>query len=211
MSFAAVAPGEIPTVSELHDSVDKTGLELSGLFATWDEDTASEAFLPHSFDAAIADFLKYNPVVLHHHEKSSPPIGFVRECRVTPRGLWGACILPAPTVGTKAYDIYHSIKAGAWWPTFSVGGIWERFNVGGKVKLMCKRLLELSLTSQPTNQFAQADTVTGVQGVKAIGGGVWVPDFGSRWQAAVAEHRQRDLERDLSMAELELAVAELLL
>jgi hypothetical protein len=35
-----------------------------------------------------------------------------------------------------------------------VGGLWERFNIGGKTKLMCKRLLEISLTSQPTNQYA---------------------------------------------------------
>jgi hypothetical protein len=33
-----------------------------------------------------------------------------------------------------------------------------------------------TVTSQPTNQCAQADNVTSLQGVKAIRGGVWLPD-----------------------------------
>jgi hypothetical protein len=75
---------------------------------------------------------------------------------------------------------------------------------------MCKRLLELSLTSQPTNQYAQADSVVAVHGVKSIGG-VWMPDSRSRWDAAIAEHRLRDLDRDLGLLELELDVCALLL
>jgi HK97 family phage prohead protease len=209
MSLLAIAPGEIPTVKELHSAAGGEGLEVSGMAATWDEDTADEAFLPNAFDAAISNYLQYNPVVLHHHEKSSPPIGFCRECKVTPRGLWVACILPAPTVGTKAFDIYHAVKARLI-STWSVGGLWDRVNIGGKVKLMCKRLLELSLTSQPTNQYAQADSVVAVHGVKSIGG-VWMPDSRSRWDAAIAEHRLRDLDRDLGLLELELDVCALLL
>jgi hypothetical protein len=40
---------------------------------------------------------------------------------------------------------------------------------------------------------------------------VWLPDsFDSRWRSSVHERRVRDLKRDLSMAELQVDVAELL-
>jgi hypothetical protein len=112
-------------------------------------------------------------------------------------------------VGTKAFDIYHAVKAGLI-STWSVGGIWDRVNIGGKIRLMCKRLLELSLTSQPTNQYAQADKVVTVHGVKSIGG-VWMPDSRSLWDAAVYDLRLRDLSRDVELLDLELDVAAMLL
>jgi HK97 family phage prohead protease len=202
MSFTSIAPGEIPRVTELHESTDGTGLEISGLFATWDEDSANESFLPNAFDAAIGPFMK-NPVVLHHHNKHEPPIGFVKEIKVTPQGLWGSIILPAPTVGTKAFDCYHAVKAGLL-STFSVGGLWIRHNIGGRVKLMCRRLLEISLTSQPANPFALAGGVTAVQGVKSIGG-EWLPDrpgLNEQIAAAVIGHEADKLTLDLLRYEL---------
>ena len=193
----------VPSVTEVHESADGTGLELSGLFATWDEDSAGEAFLPNAFDAAIGDFLK-NPVVLFMHDKKSPPIGFVKSIYATARGLEGSVILPAPAPGTKAYDIYQSAKAGLI-RSFSVGGMWLRKTIGGKVKLLCSRLLEISLAPQPVNLHALAGSVTAVQGVKAIGG-EWVPMLGITEQInrAVLEHELNKI--DLALMRLELGL-----
>jgi HK97 family phage prohead protease len=164
--------------------------------------------VPQAFAAAIPSAMAAGLPVLYHHQKTEAPIGFVKTCEERPGGLWGSVILPKPAIGTKAFDLYEAVKSHLL-NFFSVGGLWSRTTVGGKVKLGCKRLLEVSLSSVPSNVHAQARGVTAVHGVKAIGG-VWVPDFQSRWNAAVHEHRLRDLERDLSMAELQVGVAELL-
>jgi HK97 family phage prohead protease len=202
MSYVPVTPYEIPSVTEVHESTDGTGLEISGLFATWHEDSANESFLPNAFDAAIPDFLK-NPVVLYMHQKTEAPIGFVKSIGVTARGLEGSIILPAPVAGTKAFAVYQAVKAGLV-RAFSVGGLWERINIGGKTKLMCKRLLEISLAPQPTNLHALAGGVAAVQGVKSIGG-QWRPEkpsINEQIQTAVLEHKMKKFSLDLLRWEL---------
>ena len=42
-----------PTISELHSARDGEGLEITGWFSTWDEDTDREAFHPEAFDKAM--------------------------------------------------------------------------------------------------------------------------------------------------------------
>jgi HK97 family phage prohead protease len=197
-----VDPFATPSVSEVHESADGTGLEVSGWFATFHMDSENEAFLPHAFDAAIPAAMAAGLPVLHHHVKTEAPIGFVKSIEVKPAGLWGTAILPKPALGTKAFDLYEAVKSGLlhFW---SVGGVWARKLIGGRVKLMCDRLIECSLTSCPANVNAQTAGVASVVGVKAIGG-VWIPDdFDSRWDAAVAEH----LQRRIDLVGLQLSVA----
>jgi hypothetical protein len=58
--------------------------------------------------------------------------------------------------------------------------------------------------------MAQASRVASFIYVKAIGG-LWRPDFDSRWSAAVAEHRMNHIERGLALADVRLSVAGMLL
>jgi HK97 family phage prohead protease len=167
----------VPTVAEVHPSVDGTGLEVSGWFATWAEDSDGEAFLPTAFDTAAPAALAVGLPVLYAHAKNEVPVGFVKSMEVRPAGLWGSIILPAPLAGTKAAEIYAAVKAKVL-DKFSVGGFWIRQNIGGKVKMLCDRLVEVSLTATPTNLYARAAGVTAVRGVKAVGG-VWVPAWRS--------------------------------
>jgi hypothetical protein len=132
-------PFGMPSVAEVHESVDGSGLEVSGWFATWHEDSESEAFLPRAFQIAIVSAMAVGLSVLCHHKKSEAPIGFVTTCEERLGGLWGSVILPKPATGTKAYDIYESVKAHLL-NFFSGGGLWSRTMVGGKVMLGCKRL-----------------------------------------------------------------------
>jgi HK97 family phage prohead protease len=210
MNIVAAAPGQVPSVKEVHQSVDGTGLEMTGYFATWDEDSMNEAFVPRAFDNAIADFMR-NPVVLYHHKKDEAPIGFVKSCEVLPHGLYGSVILPKPAPGTKAWDIFNGVKDNLI-RSFSVGGIWQRHEVGGRVKLFCERLLELSLTPVAINQYALSDGVAAVQGVKAFGT-EWVPEH--QWDAKQAEALEwlavQRLKPQLELAELRLDVAAVLL
>ena len=90
------------------------------------------------------------------------------------------------------------------------GGLWHRETIGGKVLLGCKRFLEISLTNCPSNIYARASGVRAVIGVKSVGG-VWLPDtFSTRWNAAVQEHKVRQLGRDVDLAGLQLEVAAML-
>lgn len=199
----------IPTVKELHSAVDGDGLAISGWFATWDEDTHSEAFVPGAFDTALPNFLQNNPVALLSHDKKSPPIGRVTDAYVVPaKGLFGTIVLPKPEVGTKAMEAYSAVKNKIL-TNFSVGGHWDRIKIGDRTKLFCRRLLEVSLCSVPVNQWAVADGVTSVVGVKAFGD-EWVPaaeyqQHASDWLAV-----QR-LRPQLELAALRLTVAENLL
>lgn len=203
-------PIPIPTVKELHSAVDGEGLEISGWFATWDQDTHDESFLPNAFTASLPAFLKDNPVALWQHDKKSPPIGRVTSAFIDrAKGLYGTIVLPRPAEGTKAFEIYDSVKNGLV-RAFSVGGVWQRHNVGGQVKLMCKRLLEVSLAPLPVNTAAQVTGgVTAVQDVKSFGA-EWVP-------AAEYDQRARDwltvqrLQPQLELASLRLDVAAILL
>src|ERR1700730_1199584 len=154
----AAEPFGMPSVAEVHESVDGTGLEVSGWFATFHEDSESEAFVPHAFAAAIPSALEAGLPVLLHHDKKEAPIGFVKTCEERPGGLWGSVILPKPTIGTKAFDVYEAVKAHLL-RFFSVGGLWQRETIGGKVLLGCKRLLEISLTNCPSNIYARASGV----------------------------------------------------
>jgi hypothetical protein len=88
---------------------------------------------------------------------------------------------------------------------YSVGGIWDRLQVGGRTKLLCKRLLEISLTSVATNPFAQLTAVSTVSGVKAMGS-LWVPasmDLNEQIHRAV---QIRSLECGIDRVALALAV-----
>jgi HK97 family phage prohead protease len=165
---------DIPSVKELHTARDSEGLEVSGWLATWDEDSAAEAFISSAFDKALPQYLALNPVVLHNHRKDDPPCGRVVSAHIDKkRGLYGTVLLPKPEIGTKAMEVYSAVRAGLL-KSFSVGGLWRRINVGGKVHLICERLVEVSLAGTPTNQFAVADGVASVRDVKSLGG-VWVP------------------------------------
>jgi len=55
-----------------------------------------------------------------------------------------------------------------------------------------------------TNPYSRASSVVAVQGVKGL-----VTDFGSRWDAAVTEHRLNDLQRELALTELEMTIFEI--
>jgi len=207
----------MPTVHEVASSADGTGLELSGYFATWDVDSDDEAFLPAAFNASLPAALTLGIPVLYNHLKNEAPIGFVKNAEIRPGGLWGSLILPKPVVGTKAFDIYSAIQTGSMGNlSFSVGGLWERLNIGGKVKLLCRRLMECSITSIPTNVFATATGVKSAVGVKSIGGGgpdaLWVAQsMSSRQQLAAwnAHARHRSLEAAIAGVSLELSVREL--
>ncbi len=163
-------------MTELHSAVDGDGLQLSGWFTTWDEDSAAEAFAADAFDESLPRFLNSNPVVLHAHDKNSPPIGYVTSAHIDKRkGVYGTVVLPKPELGTKAMEVYSSVKNNLI-RGFSAGGFWERYQDAlGRTKLRCKRLLEVSLCGLPTNEYALADGgITAVQGVKAIGD-TWIP------------------------------------
>ncbi len=195
-----------PTVSEVPASTDGTGLEVSGYMATWDEDSHGESFLPTAFDGAIRTALAGGLPVLYQHKKSEVPLGFVKSMEVRLGGLWGSVILPAPAAGTKAAEVYAAVKQG-FLRYFSVGGFWTRFNVAGKVKLLCDRLVEVSLCSTPVNQHARFAGSTAVQGVKALG---------DEWVLASVNHRiAREVDahqtRRLALIDLRLTVAEVLL
>ena len=150
--------------------------------------------------------------MLHQHDKKSPAIGFVTSARVEPsKGVYGTCVLPKPEVGTKAMEIYSAVKNGLV-KGFSVGGFWQRYQDGlGRTKLKCKRLLEVSLTGLPVNEYALADGgITAVQGVKSIGS-EWltVPDYDQRLQDAQEWLAAKRAERQLALIDLRLTVAEL--
>jgi HK97 family phage prohead protease len=194
--YAALkSPGELPTIEEVPASADGSGLELSGWFATWHEDSSGEAFLPNAFNAALATALARGLPVLYNHNKSEVPIGFVRTCEVRPGGLWGSVILPCPSPGTKAAEIYTAVK-NRLVTYFSVGGFWSRSNIGGKVKLMCDRFVELSLCSTPVNQHAGLAGVAAIQGVKSLGD-EWVPtDINGRIKRDISDHQRHKRELD---------------
>src|SRR5437868_3133411 len=100
----------VPQVTELPRALGGEGLEISGMFATWDEDSAAEMFHPEAFTKSLPEFLARNPVALHNHKKTDPPIGRVTEAKVVPNGLWGTILLPKPALGTKAMEVYSAVK-----------------------------------------------------------------------------------------------------
>jgi HK97 family phage prohead protease len=199
-------PFATPSVAEVHESVDGSGLEVSGWFSTNDQDSEDEAFIPGAFSAAIPAAMAVGLPLLYHHIKTEPPIGEVKSIEERPGGLWGSVVIPRPAAGTRAATIYEALRQKL--PLFfSVGGLWSRRTIAGKVFLGCKRLIEISLTSAPANVNARMAGVQAVSGVKSIGG-VWVPDsFPAEWNAAVNAHRLRDLARDVELTELALDIA----
>jgi HK97 family phage prohead protease len=206
--FATMASSsDVPSVREVPNSVDGTGLEIAGMFASFDEDSSGEQFLSWAFDDAIAGALKHGLPVLYAHKRNEVPVGYVKSLEVRPTGLFGSMILPAPLAGTKAAEIYAAVKSKVL-DKFSIGGFWSRLNVGGKIYLLCDRLLECSLTSTPTAAGTRATSVSSVTGVKSVDG-VWLP-VRSRFDTAVYEHRLRDLGRAVALLELELDLAPLL-
>jgi len=218
MASTPTANFGIPTIKEVSGSVDGTGLELSGFFATWDVDSQDESFHPSAFNTSLPRALKLGIPVLYNHLKNEAPIGFVKSCEVQAGGLFGSIILPKPALGTKAYDVYSAIQNGSMGNvSFSVGGLWRRFDVGGKVKLICERLLECSVTPLATNQFAVSTGVQAAVGVKSLGGGsgpdaLWLPQTMSSKAKAEARTRymaHRRLEKALDMLDLELTVRSL--
>jgi HK97 family phage prohead protease len=193
-----------PTVSEVPSSTDGTGLEVSGYMATWDEDSHGESFLPSAFDNAIRSALAGGLPVLYQHVKTEVPLGWVKSLEVRAGGLWGSVILPAPLAGTKAAEVYAAVKQG-FLRHFSVGGFWTRFNVAGKVKLLCDRLVEVSLCSTPVNQHARFAGSTAVQGVKALGDDWVLASVNDRIARDIDEHQAHRL----ALIDLKLTVAEL--
>src|ERR1700693_1989138 len=84
-----VSTATVPSVSEVPNSTDGTGIELRGLFASFDRDSSGEQFLPWAFDKAIAAALAVGLPVLYAHNKGEVPIGFVKSLEVRPDGLFG--------------------------------------------------------------------------------------------------------------------------
>ena len=198
-------------MKEVHSAVDGEGLQLSGWFATWDEDSAAEAFVCDAFDKALPRYLANNPIVLHMHKKSEPPVGRVVAAHIDKsKGVYGTVLLPKPEVGTKAMDVYNAAKNGLL-KSFSVGGFWKRFDVGGKTKLICDRLLEVSLAGPNVNEWAISDGgVASVIGVKAIGDTFYtLPEYERRQREADAWFQHKRAEQQLALAELRLDVAAL--
>lgn len=110
--FSTAAPNEIPSVAEVQPSADGTGLQVSGMFATWDPDSEGESFLPNAFDTAAPAALAAGIPVLYQHEKASVPMGYVTDMQVRRDGLWGSAILPKPS-GGRALELYEAVKAGS--------------------------------------------------------------------------------------------------
>jgi hypothetical protein len=167
--------------------------------------------LPNAFNTSLPAALAVGMPVLYHHRKDEAPIGFVKAAEIKRDGLWGSIILPAPVVGTKAFDIYQSVKAKLIPFQFSVGGVWKRLNVGGRVRLLCERLLEVSLTPCATNQYAKPTGVSSVIGVKAMDG-EWLPasmTVNERINRRIAAHRLAKAKQDLALVALTLDVAAL--
>ena len=216
MASTPTANYGVPTVKEVSSSIDGTGLELSGYFATWDVDSENEAFHPSAFTSSLPRALALGIPVLYNHLKNESPIGFVKSAEVRPDGLWGCLILPKPTIGTKAFDVYSAIQSGSMGNvSFSVGGLWQRFDVAGKIKLLCKRLLEVSVTPIATNEFAVATGVQSAVGVKSLGNGpdaLWVRasmPYTQKLDALTAHRRRRALETAVARVSLELSVCEI--
>jgi HK97 family phage prohead protease len=215
---AAASPGEVPSVAEVEPSTDGTGLRVSGLLATWHQDSEGEAFLPNAFDKAAPAALAAGIPVLYQHEKASVPLGYVTDLKVRHDGLWVSAILPKPS-GGRALELYEAVKAGsirAW----SCGGYWLRKNIGGKVKLLCDRLVEASLAALPINAHAGFDSVASVVGVKSYGGR-WLPttaayelksimgELGGLEYLAAGLTRERQQAADLEAVEVAVARARL--
>lgn len=207
---AAPSPGEnygIPRAFEVKPSVDGTGLELSGWFATWDVDSEDEAFIPQAFDKSLPAAMKLGVPVLYHHNKNEAPIGLVTSAEIRPEGLFGTVVLPKPEVSTKAFDIYAAVKSGKIPLAFSVGGLWQRLNIGGKVKLICERLLELSITPVATNGFAKPTAIASVVGVKGLD--VASPNERIAGMIAHGVRAKREAELHRALAKLDVAALQL--
>jgi hypothetical protein len=112
--------------------------------------------------------------VLYAHKRNEVPGGYVKSLEVRQEGRFGSIILPAPLPGSKAAEIYAAAKFKVL-DKFLVGGFWSRIRVGNKVKLICDRLVEISLAGTVTNPYSRASSVVAVQGIKGL-----VTDFGSR-------------------------------
>jgi hypothetical protein len=168
-----------------------------------------------AFDAAVPSALALGLPVLWCHEKTSVPIGFVKSLKVTAEGLWGSMILPAPVLRSRAHEIYERVRAGLL--KFSVGGFWRRSKIGGKTKLMCDRLVEVSLPPCVVNPHSRMTSVAAVQEVKSIAGVGWVPATVAAEVKALTDERaglehlaarlrdERQQKRDLEGHELKVA------
>jgi HK97 family phage prohead protease len=207
MSFAAVT---VPNVKDLHPACDGEGLLLTGWASTWDLDRAGDRVNPFALDKAVEQYMSTNPVLLWSHKYALPPIGRVLKARIDrSRGLWIEAVMPRPRDGTFAAEVWQAAKAGIV-KAFSLGAAWLRSHAKGYQEIIGCDLREISLCSIGVNGLTLADAITPTT-AKCIDG-LWLrDDFSSRWDAAVAAHRVRDLQRDVGLAELELEVAALLL
>jgi HK97 family phage prohead protease len=111
------------------------------------------SFCPWAFDEAVASAMELGLPVLYAHKRNEVPVGYVKSLEVRPEGLFGSIILPAPLPGSKAAEVYAAVKSKVL-DKFSVGGFWSRLNVGNKVKLICDRLVEISLAGTVTIRTA---------------------------------------------------------
>src|SRR5438105_4624981 len=110
--FANMATSDaVPSVREVPNSIDGTGLEVSGLFATFDTDSDGEEFFSWGFDDAIASAMELGLPVLYAHKRNEVPVGYVKSLEVRPEGLFGSIILPAPLPGSKAAEVYAAVRS----------------------------------------------------------------------------------------------------
>jgi HK97 family phage prohead protease len=205
MSFDAVT---VPDVKSLHPALNGEGLLLTGYASTWDLDRAGDRINPFALDSAVEQYMSTNPVLLWSHKYALPPIGRVLKARIDrARGLYIEAVMPRPTDGSFAGEVWQAAKAGIV-KAFSLGASWIRSHAKGYQEIVGCDLKEISLCSIGVNGLTLADAITPTA-AKSIGG-VWVPDFAARWNAAVHEHERHSLERDLGLLELQVGVAELL-
>lgn len=198
----------MPDVKTLHPALNGEGLLLTGWASTWNLDRAGDRINPFALDHAVKQYMATNPVLLWSHKYTLPPIGRVLKARIDrTKGVWIEAVMPRPPDGTFAAEVWNAAKAGIV-KALSLGAVWLRSHAKGFQEIIGADLRDISLCSIGVNGLTLADAITPTA-AKCVGG-VWLPDdFSSRWSAAVHQHRRRDLERDLGMVELELAVAEL--
>jgi hypothetical protein len=123
------------------------------------------------------------------------------------RGLWIEAVMPRPPDGTFAADVWSAAKAGIV-KALSMGAAWLRSHAKGYQEVVGCDLREISLCSIGVNGLTLADAITPTA-AKCVNG-IWLPDdFSGRWSAAVAEHRLRDLQRQLALTELEMTIFEI--
>jgi HK97 family phage prohead protease len=196
----------VPTVNELHAAENAEGLLLSGYVSTPTLDRANDVVNPHALKAAVAKYLRTNPVLLWAHKLSLPPLGKVLNARIDSRGIFIEALLPRPAPGTFAAEIYNAVKNGVA-RGLSLGGSFYREARRGFAEVTDMELREISLCSLSVGHDTLVDSVVPTE-VKSLGDGLWVDASASvneQIAARVRHHCHRQLEASIDQLGLELS------